>query len=232
MRDLHSHILPGIDDGSNTIEESKKILEKAYAVGFVEMCLTPHYYKKYDYIADNKTKEKLLEELKNKNIDLSYGNEVFIDSDILNNIKQGKVSTINGGKYILIEFPFDIYYSLIEDYIEEILSANLIPIIAHPERYEYYQYDVNRINYFKEKGVLFQSSYGSFVGYYGKKVNKTVKKMLKENLIDIFSLDQHTDMYVLENFSKVKKKILKYISEEKFKIMSDTLIKEIINTKK
>ena len=107
MKDLHSHLLPGIDDGSNSMEESISLLKSAYESGITDMMLTPHYMYKTDYNCNNKKKEKLFKELKDeliKNnipINIYLGNEIYINEDIIKLIKKGDIHTLNNTKYIL-----------------------------------------------------------------------------------------------------------------------------------
>ena len=111
MKDLHSHILMGIDDGSKSLEESLEILKKAEQAGITDIVLTPHYIKNSKYDANNQKKKKLLNELSKEaralgiNVKLYLGNEVFIDNDIIKLIASKKIAKINNTRYILIELP-------------------------------------------------------------------------------------------------------------------------------
>ena len=140
MKDIHCHILPGIDDGARSIEESINILSKAYNNGISDIVLTPHYIKDSRYSCNNWNKSILLEELKkelkNRDIDINLylGNEIMIDKDIISLLKSGEASSINNTKYVLIEFPMNSLRSDIEDILFEMVRNNYVPVIAHPER--------------------------------------------------------------------------------------------------
>ena len=189
MKDIHCHILNGIDDGSKTIEESIRILREAYNNGITDIVLTPHYIKNSSYSCNNKGKNKLLnilkEEASNNNIDINLylGNEIMIDEDIIELIKKGEASTINDTKYVLIEFPMHSLNNNIEDILFLMIRNGYIPIIAHPERYRFVQQDPSLIYELIDTGVLMQANYGSFIGQYGNKTKLIAKKLIENNMI-------------------------------------------------
>ena len=231
MIDLHSHILYGIDDGSKTLEESLEILKKAYTGGVTDIVLTPHFIKDSKYNANNKLKQELLNNLKKElkknkiNINLYLGNEVFIDEG-LPSLLDKDISTINNSKYILIEFPMGGKYQMLEEVLEEIDDAGLVPIIAHPERYLAYYKDYDFFYKLKERGCYLQSNIGSLFGHYGRKTKKMVKELLKRNLIDFISSDihhPHQDFYECN----VQKKLKRIVKDD---IIINGLLKE--NAKK
>ena len=231
MIDIHSHILFGIDDGSKNIKESIEILKQASENGVTDIVLTPHYIKHSKYQCNNKEKENLLNRLKKElkkekiNINLYLGNEVFIEEGISELIKTD-ISTINHSKYILIELPIGSKYQLLEEVLDELEEKGLIPIIAHPERYLCYSKDYSFFEGLKERGCILQANIGSLYGEYGRKAKKTVKELLKRNLIDCFGSDIHhkeQNIYT-KNIQKELKKTVK----------NDRIIKELIieNAKK
>ena len=108
MRDLHNHLLFGIDDGSTSIDESIKLLNEMEKSKVTDIMLTPHYIAGSDYCTPNSKKRELIEELKKQtNINLYLGNEVYIDNNIVADIRNDKISTLNGSRYVLIEFPLN-----------------------------------------------------------------------------------------------------------------------------
>ena len=112
MTDIHSHILFNVDDGSKSIEESIELLKKLHKIGFNNVILTPHYIKDSEYSSKNKEKKQKLNELKeelinqNININIYLGNEIFINNEIYDLIKEGEIHTLNNTRYILVELPF------------------------------------------------------------------------------------------------------------------------------
>ena len=229
MTDIHSHILFDVDDGSKSIEESVELLKKLKKIGFNNVILTPHYIKDSEYSSENKEKKQKLNELKeeliNQNIDINIflGNEIFINNEIYDLIKEGQIHTLNNTRYILVELPFHNEIVNLEDIIYELKIKGLIPIIAHPERYSYFQNNYKEVDRLKEEGFLFQANYASILGYYGKESQKLLKYMLKKQYIDYLGTDIHrtAKTYVIDNFSKIEKNILKITKKDYYQEIKD-----------
>ena len=111
LKDLHSHLLYGIDDGCKTIEESLSLLKKMSAAGVKDIIITPHYIENSKYVFNNESKEKLFTILKNEvkfekiDVNLYLGNEVFYTDHFVELIESGEVQTLNNSKYLLFELP-------------------------------------------------------------------------------------------------------------------------------
>ena len=232
--DIHCHVLYGIDDGSKSLEESIEILNQYKEMGYKEIVVTPHYIENSKYIANNKEKEKLLKTLKSKikGIKLYIGNEVFINNNLEELLKKEEISTLNNSRYLLIEFPMNQKLKTITDTIYELKIKGIIPIIAHPERYEYVKKDINIVDEWINEGALLQANYGSIVGVYGNKAKRTVKKLLKKNKISLLATDIHfPNSKIYKNIEKSKNKIKRIIREEKLIELSITNPKKIIENK-
>lgn len=232
--DIHNHILYGIDDGSKSLEESIEILKQHKEMGFKDIVVTPHYIENSKYTTNNKEKEKILKTLKDKvkGINLYLGNEVFINNNLEELLEKQEISTINKSRYLLIEFPMNQKLKTITNTIYELKIKGIIPIIAHPERYEYVKKDINIVDEWINEGALLQSNYGSIVGVYGNKAKKTVKKLLKKNKISLLATDIHfPDSKIYQNIEKSKKKIKRIVGEEKLIELSITNPKKIIENK-
>ena len=235
MIDCHSHILYGIDDGCKTIEDSIETIKNLKGIGFDTIILTPHYLKGSEYVANNKEKKEryniLCDRVKEENIDvkLYLGNEIYITDDIEELIFNKEVTTLNLSRYVLIELPLYNEINNVEDYIYELKLKGYKPIIAHPERYSYYQENVHKLISLYKSGVLFQSNYGSLIGNYGKHAMKLIKYMLKNNMITFMGTDIHRkDSSMLSDFDYIKRTIKKYVGEENFnKITHDNILKVI-----
>ena len=138
MKDIHNHLIFGIDDGSKSIDESIKLLNEMSERGVTEIVLTPHYIIGTNYNCNNKIKKEKLKELqKLTKIKLYLGNEVFIDNNILEYIENDEISTINNTKYLLIELPLREKLEIAFDILFNLRNNGIVPIIAHPERYQY-----------------------------------------------------------------------------------------------
>lgn len=214
MKDIHTHVLYGIDDGAKTIEESLNILKKAALSGVTDIVLTPHFINETIYNVNNVDKlklfRKLKREIKKNNIDINIylGNEVYIDENIISLYKE--ISTINNSRYILIELPLNTKYSLLEEVIYNLRKNNLIPIIAHPERYTAYYKDYDFFSDLIDKGCLLQANIGSLYGNYGRHAKKMLKGFLKRDMITFFGSDIHHDSSNIYE-KNIKRDLLKIV---------------------
>ncbi len=195
MKDLHNHILFGIDDGSRDIEESIEIIEEAKRNGYTDLILTPHYRQKEDFTCDNREKYKrfhvLEEEIKRRNIKINIylGNEITLDEDFFYFLKTNQLVSLNASRYLLLELPFKSKLEDLEDIISELRSLDLIPIIAHPERYE--AYNIEDFQKMIHEGVLFQGNIGSLYNKYGTKSKNVLEEMLRRHMIHFIGSDTH-----------------------------------------
>ena len=236
MKDMHNHILFSIDDGSKDIESSIEMLRRAQESGIDEMILTPHYILNSKYMADNKLKKELLQELENRceeegiNIKLHLGNEVWADEGIPDLIKKGEIHTLNNSRYVLIEFPLHNEDKRAQQIIFELTSHNYIPIIAHPERYDYLKNDPDKVIDYIRLGALLQGNYLSLFGKYGSRAKKTLKYYIKKNWISLFGSDIHRP---IDDFKgkKFEKKLWKLVKKDqnKFDNLFYKNIERIIN---
>jgi len=218
MIDFHSHILPGIDDGSRNLEQSIVMVNEAKEAGFTKIISTSHYMENY-YECNERDRRQLLKKVQEnvQGIELILGNEIYITNNIIELLQNGQASSINGTKYVLFEFPLittrpmndkEVIYRLVEN--------GYIPIIAHPERYPFIQENPDYLFELEEMGALFQANYGSIIGMYGLKAKKTLKILLKNNLISFFGSDAHRPEQVYNKMPKIIKKLKKIISNEEF----------------
>lgn len=221
MVDIHAHILPGIDDGSRTMEESIEIVRNASKCGVTDLVVTPHFILGSSYGTENQEKKKLLEELKKEvqkeNIDirLYLGNEVFVENNMLDLLKEGKIVTLNNSRYLLFELPMNNEYNGIKDIIFQLRLQGCVPVIAHPERYLFFQKHPEIMMDLLEQGALFQSNIGSFYGDYGKEAKKLFILLLKHHMIHFISSDiHHKKDTFYEKIELLKENLKKYISEE------------------
>ena len=237
MKDLHCHLLYGIDDGSRDIEESVGILKKAANEGITEIIITPHYMENTKYNCNNKTKielfKKLYKRVAEEKLDLKLylGNEVYFTENILELISKKEIMPLNGGRYVLIELPVQNMVHGTRDYLFKLISKGYIPIIAHPERYKVFQDHPEYIQKFINMGVLFQGNYLSLYNKYGKLAKKVLKQFLKNDQITFLASDIHhlDDEYKLKKLYKDIKKIVK--SDDKVKDLLENNFDNVINNK-
>lgn len=197
MLDIHSHILPGVDDGSNSMEESIEMAKIYLDNGINKLIATPHYIEGIENKCKDENQvvlEQLREELLKNGLDLDVylGNEIYTTMDMISYLEEGKVSTLNDSKYILMEFPmFDIPL-YVENLIYELLLKGYVPIIAHPERNKNIIDDPNILYGFIEKGALAQLNLPSIQGKYGRSIKDTGEILLKHNMIHFVGTDAHS----------------------------------------
>ena len=219
MKDIHSHLLVGIDDGSESFEESIKILKLMEKSGITDLIITPHYVENSQYNCNNKDKKELFKQLiekkdeNNININLYLGNEVFFTSNIIDLIKQGEIRTLNNTRYLLIEFPLHNIYNNTLEVIQRLVSKGVIPVLAHPERYEVFQNNPDIIKEYLRAGVLMQGNFTSLFGKYGPTPKKLLTYYLKNEWITFLGSDTHHE--VKYDAKKLEKMLLK-ITKDKY----------------
>ena len=236
MIDFHAHILPNIDDGSTSMEESINLIKEAEQAGFTGIISTSHYLQNY-YECDEKERRHLLAELANqvKVADaeaempkLYLGSEIYISTDIVELLKEEKASTINGTNYVLFELPMNSKPLFVKEVVYKLIENGYNPIIAHPERYSYVKENIEFVRELKNMGALFQSNYGSVIGMYGGSAKKTLKKLLKEDLITFLGSDVHAVGQIYPKIPKILRKLEKWISPEKLKELTTLNAEEIL----
>lgn len=207
MKDIHNHILYGIDDGSDDINESINIIENAIKNGYTDLILTPHYRRAQAYTCNNQDKKKYFNILKtevkrrNININLYLGNEITIDKDLFNYINNDEVTTLCNSKYLLLELPFFSAFPRLQTCIKKLVSLGYVPIIAHPERCTVYSTD--DFEKMIKDGALLQGDNESLFGKYGTKAKNKLETMLKRHMIHFMGSDVHHDTSTCYNHTKM-----------------------------
>ena len=196
MRDLHCHLLYGIDDGSRDKEESIKLLRELEEDRVTDIMLTPHYIIGSNYNASNSIKKELIKELQDyTSINLYYGNEVYIDNNIFEYIEKDEISTLNGSRYLLVEFPLNEKLDSGLAIIQNLVKKGYTPIIAHPERYHYY--DLEFYETLINEGCLLQGNITSLCGKYGNNSKHNLELLVKKHMIHFMGTDTHRAAYPL-----------------------------------
>lgn len=193
--DIHNHILPGIDDGAKTSEESIKLLEGLTDLGFIKFICTPHilpplYPNNPTTIkeAEDKLKNHLHES--NFNVMLDAAAEHMID-DSFGVMLQRKDYMILEQRYMLVEMSYLQPPLNFEEAIGQVKDIELVPILAHPERYGFLHERYGQYKAIVEQGVLLQLNLLSLGGYYGASIQKVAFKLLEENLVTFLGSDLH-----------------------------------------
>ena len=236
MIDLHSHILPGVDDGSRNFEDSLAILRGLEKQGITRVVLTPHYVTETNYNSSFVKNQKIFAELQKKvkaekiKIKLHLANEIYIDPEIRKLIRTKKISGINGTKNLLIELPMSGEFEGYEDIFLSLQRAGYTVVLAHPERYRAMHKAYKIIGRLQSQGILMQCNLGSLVGQYGKHAKRTVKKMLKDDLVYCFGTDIHHERDYNE-IAVARKKLIKLTDEKKKNKLLYTNTKKLLGLK-
>lgn len=229
MIDIHTHLLPDIDDGCENFTDAITALKEAYTKGIDSIILTPHYIKGTKFVCNNKNKKEIFIKLQEKvlenniKIELYLGNEVYFENNLYELINNGEVMTLNDSKYMLFELPMNNIVNNLKEVIFSLRSKGIIPVIAHPERYYYFQEEPSKLITLIKQGCLFQGNLGSLIGLYGPKAKKCIKILLMHDLIHFMASDVHhansknyilLDSAIKELFNIVGKKEAKTLIEE------------------
>ena len=200
MVDLHTHILFGVDDGSDTLEESLRMAELAVEGGTRILAATPHcnipgMFGNYE--SDGVCRDvyvRLKQELKDREIPLQLvrGMEIFGFGDVVDMIRRREFISLNHSGYYLIEFPFDMHPDEMWMGLEMVFEAGGIPLIAHPERYYCVQDMPGLVYDWMSRGVLSQVNKSSFFGRFGRAEEFTAHILLEHNLITCIASDAHS----------------------------------------
>ncbi|MBL3656237.1 tyrosine-protein phosphatase [Fulvivirga sediminis] len=207
--DLHSHLLPQLDDGVESFSEALEIIKGLKSLGYNKIITTPHVM--YDFY-DN-TPETILDQLKSLqkeiqeneiDIDLQASAEYYLDENLVEMVskKPEKLLTF-GDNYFLFETSFMNEPFYLQEFIFEAKSKGLNPIMAHPERYAYIHSDFSKIEDLINRGVLMQVNINSFSGYYSKEVKKTAEKLVDKGLVHFIGSDCHN----LKHFAVMQKSV-------------------------
>ncbi len=237
MIDFHTHILPNIDDGSRSIEETFNLIKEAKNVGFEAIISTSHYIEEY-YETNAPEREvwinAIYENLQAKNIDINLylGNEIYLSENIIKLLEEGKASTINDTSYVLFEMPLNAEPMNLYDVIYEMMQYKLVPILAHPERYSFVQKEPELIYDLIEKGVLMQANFGSILGIYGEKAQMIVRKFFESNMIHFLGTDVHRQNSIYPKVPEALVEITKIIGDEKVKELTKINPRLVLHNKK
>lgn len=196
MIDIHTHILPGLDDGSRDLEESLAMAKEAVREGIDTIVATPHHANgKYwnDSTQVRSAVSSLREALEKENIPLNVveGQEIRVYQELLDDIQSGSSITLAGSSYILLEFPSSRIPDRIEDLIHELKLLGLTPVIAHPERNAEIARQPDRLLRLIRLGALSQATSHSINGLFGKSVQECSISLCRRNMVHFISSDAH-----------------------------------------
>ncbi len=235
MIDIHSHILPGVDDGAPDVETSLEMCKIAVNDGVTTMAATPHML---DGI-HNVTRETIIsgvadlqKRLDENNIQLNVvpGADIHINVDFINLYKSGSLVTLNdNGKYALIEFPPSTIPHKSDEFLFSMQINGVVPIITHPERNQSIQRHPEQAVKWAESGNIIQVTAASITGELGKEAKDCSMKLLEAGLVHVIASDAHSATWRAPGLSAARKIIADIISEEEAELATQLRPESIIN---
>jgi tyrosine-protein phosphatase YwqE len=193
--DMHSHFIPGIDDGAATMEDTIALLQAMQDLGYRKVITTPHvmsdYYKNTPEIILGGL-EKVREAAKHHGLTLEVeaAAEYNLDADFEEKINKKELLTF-GGNHVLIEMPFMQEPPNVKDMVFKLIMAGYRPVMAHVERYPFWHQQYEKITEMRERGALLQLNINSLSGYYGPVVKKVAERLIDDEVIDLVGSDCH-----------------------------------------
>lgn len=202
--DIHSHLLPGIDDGAATFEDTLFLTQELQKLGFEQCITTPHILKSvWDNTAEiiETTFNTTIADLKSHSaMPLRFAAEYLIDANFAKLFQTETLLTLKDN-YVLVEISYINPPIQLYEILFELQVAGYQPVLAHPERYAYYHHQFQEYDKLRNAGCLFQLNLLSTIGYYGAEVAKASEKLLKKGLINFVGSDVHHENHIL-GFSK------------------------------
>ncbi len=194
--DIHSHILPGADDGSDSMETSLKMLHMAAGDGITQIILTPHSkpWHRCRSCSETAAEAERLQEIaqaEGLDIKLHMGNELYYRSSLIEEIENRQAGTLAGSRYVLVEFEPSADFGYIRNGVYELLTGGYYPIVAHVERYKNVCDKTAKVAELIETGCFIQVNAGSVMGRFGFGAARLTGKMLRQGLVHFIATDAH-----------------------------------------
>jgi tyrosine-protein phosphatase YwqE len=200
--DMHSHVLPGLDDGAETMDSSLEMLETFVRLGYRKLIMTPHIMGDFYKNTPQSIRQKLAqlqEAVKERGweIELACAAEYYLDEWFLEKIAAPEPLLTFGDKYLLFETSYINEPLNLREAIFKLKSAGYKPVLAHPERYTYLYNRFNELLKIRELGVLFQLNINSLSGYYSESARRVAEKLIDQKLVDFIGTDAHHTRHLL-----------------------------------
>lgn len=200
MIDLHTHILPGVDDGAKTIEQSLVMVKQAEKAGITTICATPHILNQVTpqleekiNLSFNLLKENMAQV--GSKVEIVLGSEIYVRED-MDSLKEFDFFTLNNtGRYFLMELPWGQFPPHIDKIVFELQLEGMVPIIAHPERSIIAKRELSEVENLVQKGALMQINAGSLLGFFGRKIKSITEELLRQDLAHFLASDAHDHLF-------------------------------------
>lgn len=215
--DIHAHLLPGIDDGAKTIQDSIELMTGMQALGIDQFIATPHVMSsvwentRAGIEANFESTNKQLQEA-NQNFSLSPAAEYLLDGTFLELLHREPLLTLKDN-YVLVEMSYLSAPIQLYDIIFEIQLEGYKPVLAHPERYLFYHQNTREYHKLKQQGCLFQLNLLSVVGYYGANVAQAAETILQKGIYDFVGTDVHHQNHLKGLSQRIKTKGIENLKE-------------------
>ena len=199
--DIHSHLIPGIDDGSPDMETTIMLLKKFIDLGYKKVITTPHimsdYYRNTPEIILSGLDKVKAEIIKNKlDIEIEAAAEYNLEPEFEDLLEKNNLLTFGTDKYLLFELSFFDEPPRLNDVIWKMREKGLSPVLAHVERYGYWHKDYDKIEEMINRGVKLQVNIGSIIGAYGPEVKKVAEKLIEDKVINFIGSDCHHEQHL------------------------------------
>jgi protein-tyrosine phosphatase len=197
MIDLHTHILPGIDDGARSLEISLDMARIAVADGTTVMACTPHIYPGLymnDSVGIHRERDKLQQALDAHGIPLRLvvGADAHLVPELLDGLQSGRVPTLNGSRYFLLEPSHNVLPPRFEESVFDVMAAGYLPVITHPERLVWIEDHYDKFITMARRGAWLQLTAGAVVGKFGKRARYWSERLLADGVVHMVASDAHT----------------------------------------
>ncbi len=199
MTDLHTHILPGLDDGAESFEDSLEMAQTALESGVTAIAATSHanlpgrespeerhrYQKQLNAFRQILSQERM-------GITIHSGMEIFVNGAYLERLQAGELLTLGNTRYVLVEFPMDGPARLLYRELDRMLERGFFPVLAHPERYSCVRRVPEHVQEWYEMGAVIQVNKGSVLGSFGRSIQRTAELLIHRGLVDVAASDAHS----------------------------------------
>ncbi len=210
--DMHSHLIPGIDDGARTMDDSVALARRMYELGYKKLITTPHiqhdFYKNTpEIILGGLEKVRAALQAENIPIEIEAAAEYLLDDGFEELAERGELLTF-GDKYILVELSYFNPNPNLKSIVFNLQIDGYKVILAHPERYSYWFNNFGKFERLKERGMLFQMNIVSLAGFYQTPVKKFAETLVEREMIDLIGSDMHNMRYMEALEKSMKEKTL------------------------
>jgi protein-tyrosine phosphatase len=198
--DMHSHLIPGIDDGAKNLTETVALARRMYQLGYSKLITTPHIQQEFfrntpEIILNGLDKVRKALKAENVPLEIQAGAEYLVDDGFEEKASKGNLLTFSG-KYLLVELSYFNPHPNLKTLIFNLQVDGYMVILAHPERYTYWFSDFSKYEELKDRGVFFQANIVSLSRFYPDPVKKMTEKLMERGMIDFLGSDMHNMNYM------------------------------------